>query len=150
LFFRKIERFKRHTVGAGAADGNSSKTKQPALIAKCDGMEYSAKGQWTLSERLASKSGPMKSYLAASLLLVGLAPPAFAAKHYAVEDTVNYCTVIDARPSPTRVGGLRVIGSKQGYDTRAAAKQALMYGHHCKKGIGNIIHWRYQPFPNRW
>ena len=42
----------------------------------------------------------MKPYAVAGLLLIGLATPALAAaQHYAVEDTVGNCSVIDARPS---------------------------------------------------
>ena len=52
----------------------------------------------------------MKSYAVAGLLLIGLATPALAAaQHYAVEDTVGNCSVIDARPSADlRFSGKRV------------------------------------------
>ena len=79
----------------------------------------------------------MKRYLISVSLLVALVTPALAAE-YAVEDTVNYCTVIDAQPSPTHVSGLRVVGSTQGYDTRVIARQALVASHRCKGGIGDI------------
>ena len=42
----------------------------------------------------------MKSYVIAGLMIVGLVSPALAAaQHYAVEDTVGNCSVIDARRS---------------------------------------------------
>jgi hypothetical protein len=72
----------------------------------------------------------MKRYLLATLLLVGLTAPALAAEHYAVEDTVNYCTVIDAAPS--RASDLRMIGNPKGYQTKAEAEQALNSNANCK------------------
>ena len=80
----------------------------------------------------------MKSYVVAGLLVAGLATPAFAAAtrdandtaqnysyaakhHYAVEDTVGACSVIDARPS----ANLKILGDKGGYDSVAAAQKAL-------------------------
>jgi hypothetical protein len=71
----------------------------------------------------------MKSYLIAGLMLVGLATPALAAaQHYAVEDTVGNCSVIDARPS----ANLKILGNKGGYDSVAAAQKALGSGSGCK------------------
>ena len=65
---------------------------------------------------------PMKPYAVAGLLLIGLATPALAAaQHYAVEDTVGNCSVIDARPS----ADLKILGNNGGYDSVAAAKKAL-------------------------
>ena len=49
----------------------------------------------------------MKRYVAATLLIVGLAAPAFAAEHYAVMDTVGNCSVIDTLPS--HVSGLKIL-----------------------------------------
>ena len=64
----------------------------------------------------------MKPYAVAGLLLIGLATPALAAaQHYAVEDTVGNCSVIDARPS----ADLKILGNKGGYDSVAAAQKAL-------------------------
>ena len=64
----------------------------------------------------------MKPYAVAGLLLIGLATPALAAaQHYAVEDTVGNCSVIDARPS----ADLEISGKKGGYDSVAAAQKAL-------------------------
>ncbi len=71
----------------------------------------------------------MKHTLIAAFILVGLATPALAAEHYAVKDTENYCSVIDATPS--RASGLRMIGSPQGYDSRTAAENALKNNPHC-------------------
>lgn len=87
----------------------------------------------------------MKKYVTATLLLVSLTVPAFAANaamrdagdtaanytyaakhHYAVEDTVGNCAVIDAEPGP----GLKILGDKNGYDTIKAADKA--FGSKCK------------------
>jgi hypothetical protein len=60
---------------------------------------------------------------------MGLVTPAFAAEqHYAVQDTVGNCSVIDARPSYN----LKVLGNKNGYDTEAAAQKALSDASGCK------------------
>ena len=72
----------------------------------------------------------MKRYLIASLMLVGVVTPALAAEHYAVKDTENYCSVIDATPS--RASGLRMIGSPQGYSSKTAAENALKNSPHCQ------------------
>ena len=74
----------------------------------------------------------MKAYIAAGLLLVGLATPAFAAQHYAVKDTVGNCSVIDARPSATKNSGLTLLGNKGGYDSEASAQKALSSGSGCR------------------
>jgi hypothetical protein len=71
----------------------------------------------------------MKKYIIATVLLVGAATPALAAEHYVVQDSSGYCAVIDATPS--RVPGLKTIGNPKGYDTRAAAEQALKGQSHC-------------------
>ena len=92
----------------------------------------------------------MKSYVVAGLLVVGLATPAFAASsatrdaddtaqnysyaakhHYAVEDTVGACSVIDARPS----ADLKILGDESGYDSIAAAQKALNSDSSQCKGI---------------
>jgi len=69
----------------------------------------------------------MKHYLAASLLLAALATPAFAAtaEHYAVIDTVGNCAVIDTKPSPYHISGLKILGQKSGYSNMEAAQKAL-------------------------
>jgi hypothetical protein len=54
----------------------------------------------------------MKTYLTASLLLIALAAPAFAAEHFAVVDTVGNCSVIDTRPSAYKISGLEILGDK--------------------------------------
>ena len=72
---------------------------------------------------------PMKSYVIAGLMIVGLVSPALAAaQHYAVEDTVGNCSVIDTRPS----ANLKILGNKGGYDSVAAAQKALGSGSGCK------------------
>jgi hypothetical protein len=67
----------------------------------------------------------MKTYLPASLLLIALATPAFAAEHFAVLDTVGNCSVIDTKPSAYRVSGLKILGDRSGYSTPSAAEGAL-------------------------
>jgi uncharacterized protein YcfJ len=65
----------------------------------------------------------MKTQLIAGLMLAAVATPAFAAtgQHYVVEDTENYCSVVDAHPSKV----LKVLGDKQGYASRDQAEQAI-------------------------
>lgn len=71
----------------------------------------------------------MKRYLVPGLVVLALTTPALAAdvaKHYAVQDTVGNCAVIDAAPAP----GLKILGNKSGYDTIQAAQKA--FGSNCK------------------
>jgi hypothetical protein len=71
----------------------------------------------------------MKRYLMPSFIVLALITPALAAngaKHYAVEDTVGNCAVIDAAPAP----GLKILGNKSGYDSIQAAQKA--FGSSCK------------------
>jgi hypothetical protein len=87
----------------------------------------------------------MKRYVTAGLLLVSLATPALAEslaardaqdtapnysydakRHYAVEDTVGNCAVLDATPS----ADLKILGDRSGYDSVKAAQQA--FGSKCK------------------
>lgn len=65
----------------------------------------------------------MKRYLIATLIAGAMATPALAAagQHYVVEDTENYCSVIDAAPSKN----LKVLGEKQGYGSQDQAEQAI-------------------------
>ena len=79
----------------------------------------------------------MKTYLTASLLLIALATPAFAAEHFAVVDTVGNCSVIDTKPSAYKISGkisgLKILGDKNGYATLSAAEKALKSeGSRCK------------------
>jgi hypothetical protein len=67
----------------------------------------------------------MKPYVLASLILVAAATPAFAAEHFAVVDTVGNCSVIDTKPSPYGVSGLKILGDQSGYSSPAAAQKAL-------------------------
>ena len=78
----------------------------------------------------------MKSYIVAGLLLVALATPALAAEHYAVVDTVGNCSVIDTKPSPYDISGLKILGDKIGYSSPAAAEKVFKSGHsECKAMI---------------
>jgi len=78
----------------------------------------------------------MKSYVVAGLLLVALATPALAAEHYAVVDTVGNCSVIDTKPSPYDISGLKILGDKIGYSSPAAAEKVFKSGHsECKAMI---------------
>jgi hypothetical protein len=86
----------------------------------------------------------MKQYAIATLLLVGLTAPAFAAStasqdardtspnfsfvakdHWAVDDTVGNCAVIDSKPSPYDISGLKVLGDKSGYSSLSAAEKEV-------------------------
>jgi hypothetical protein len=86
----------------------------------------------------------MKQYALATLLTVCLAAPAFAANtpnqdsrdvspnfsysakdHWAVIDTVGNCAVVDSRPSPRDISGLKTLGQKGGYSSLSAANQEL-------------------------
>jgi hypothetical protein len=86
----------------------------------------------------------MKQYAIATLLLVGLTAPALAAStasqdardtspnfsfvakdHWAVDDTVGNCAVIDAKPSPYDTSGLKVLGDKSGYPSLSAAQKEI-------------------------
>ena len=60
----------------------------------------------------------MKPYITASLLLVALATPALAAEHFAVVDTVGNCSVIDTKPSPYNISGLKVRGDQRAWKAR--------------------------------
>jgi hypothetical protein len=64
----------------------------------------------------------MKRAVLASLLVVGLSLPAFAAtKWFVVTDTVKNCSVVEGGTS----AGLTRIGNKDGYDSEDAANEAL-------------------------
>jgi hypothetical protein len=70
----------------------------------------------------------MTKYLAASVLVLGLAGPALAAaqagnQHFDIRDTVGNCAVVNTLPS--KVSGLRIIGKEQGYGSVADAQKAL-------------------------
>jgi hypothetical protein len=67
----------------------------------------------------------MKRFITTCALLVAFAYPAFAAEHYAVVDTVGNCSVIDTKPSPLGVSGLKILGDKSGYPSPAAAEKTL-------------------------
>jgi len=64
----------------------------------------------------------MKKAVIASLLVVGLSLPAFAAtKWFVVVDTVKNCSVVEGGTS----AGLTRLGNKDGYDSADAAGEAL-------------------------
>jgi hypothetical protein len=94
----------------------------------------------------------MNRFVTTAFLLVGLIVPAFAANaanpdandvasgymypakhHWAVDDTVGNCGVIDAKPSPYDISGLNILGDKSGYKTIKAAKKA--YNSTCKGSV---------------
>jgi hypothetical protein len=96
----------------------------------------------------------MKQYAIASLLLLGLVASAFAAndqsqdaknvssdfkynakQHWAVIDTQGFCAVVDTRPSPTSISGLKIMGDRNGYPSLSSAQQQLKSDKACK---GNI------------
>jgi len=97
----------------------------------------------------------MKQYAVASLLLLSLTVPAFArastaaqdakdtssnfsfvAKdHWAVDDTVGNCAVVDSKPSPYDISGLKVIGEKSGYPSLPAAEKEIKADKSACKGI---------------
>jgi hypothetical protein len=87
----------------------------------------------------------MRQYAIAGLLLASLAAPALAAtmpdagdtspnysyaakNHWAVEDTVGNCAVIDARPS----SDLKILGNKDGYPSLSAAEKETKSAGACK------------------
>ncbi len=87
----------------------------------------------------------MKQYAVACLLLASLATPALAATmpdagdtspnysftaktHWAVEDTVSNCAVIDAKPSYD----LKILGDKAGYPSLSAAEKETKSASACK------------------
>lgn len=64
----------------------------------------------------------MKKTVFASLLVIGLAAPAFAAtKFFVVVDTVKNCSVVEGGTS----AGLTPIANKDGYDSEEAAMEEL-------------------------
>ena len=96
----------------------------------------------------------MKQYAIASLLLMGLTAPAFAASmaaqdsrdtasnfsyvakdHWAVDDTVGNCAVVDTQPSPKGISGLTILGNKNGYSSLSAAEKEIKSDNSACKGI---------------
>ena len=96
----------------------------------------------------------MKQYAIASFLLVSLTVPALATNlamrdasdtapkysydakdHWAVDDTVGNCAVIDAKPSPYDTSGLKLIGDKSGYNSLGAAEKEIKSDTSVCKGI---------------
>jgi hypothetical protein len=96
----------------------------------------------------------MKRYAIASLMLVGLTAPAFAASpsnqdaqdispsfhylakdHWAVDDTVGNCAVVDTKPSPYGISGLKILGDKSGYSNSSSAEKEIKSDNSACKGI---------------
>jgi hypothetical protein len=96
----------------------------------------------------------MKTYVIASLLLLGFTAPAFAATmaaqdardtspgfsykakdHWAVDDTVGNCAVIDTKPSAYDISGLKIIGNKSGYPNLSAAQKEMKSDTSVCKGL---------------
>jgi len=98
----------------------------------------------------------MKRYAIASLLLLSLTVPAFAARpstatqeerdvapgfsfiakdYWAVDDTVGNCSVVDARPSPYDISGLKVLGDRSGYSSLSGAQKEIKSDSSACKGI---------------
>jgi hypothetical protein len=96
----------------------------------------------------------MKQIAIASLLLVGLTAPTFAAKlvnpdtrdvspnfsynakdHWAVIDTVGNCAVVDSRPSSFDISGLKILGDKSGYSSLSAAEKEIKSDRSACKGL---------------
>jgi hypothetical protein len=77
----------------------------------------------------------MKWYAIAGFLLIALTTPALAAEHYAVVDTAGNCSVIDTKPSPFNISGLKILGDKSGYSSPAAAEKVLKSGNSVCKAM---------------
>jgi hypothetical protein len=67
----------------------------------------------------------MQKYLIATTFVLAAVTPAFAAERFAVVDTVGNCSVIDTKPSPRDISGLKILGDQSGYSSSTAAEQAL-------------------------
>jgi hypothetical protein len=96
----------------------------------------------------------MKQYAIATLFLVGLTAPVLAAPsmaaqdakdtsqnfsyvskdHWAVVDTVGNCAVVDTRPSPYHISGLKILGNKSGYSSLPAAQKQIKSDNSICKG----------------
>jgi hypothetical protein len=67
----------------------------------------------------------MKRYVVASVLLAGLAMPAFAAaKYFVTVDTVGNCSVVEGGPTGLSAGKT-ALGDSGGYGSMADAKKYL-------------------------
>ncbi len=96
----------------------------------------------------------MKQYAIASLLLIGLTAPAFATNaadqdakdtapnfscvakdHWAVDDTVGNCAVVDTKPSRYDISGLKILGDTSGYSSLSAAEKEIKSDQSACKGI---------------
>jgi hypothetical protein len=101
---------------------------------------------------------PMKQFVfaIATLFLMGLTAPAFAATmaqqdahdtnpnfnfqpkdYWAVIDTQKNCALIDSKPSPYDVSGMKILGKVSGFSSLSAAKQQVKSDHsECKGTVG--------------
>ena len=77
----------------------------------------------------------MKWYAIVALPFIALTTPALAAEHYAVIDTVGNCSVIDAKPSPYDISGLKILGERAGYPSPDAAAKVLKLDSTQCKGV---------------
>ncbi len=68
----------------------------------------------------------MKKWIVTSLLVLGMAGPAFAAEKYFVTvDTVGNCSVVQSAPGTGMSAGKTAIGNADGYDSMDAARKFL-------------------------
>ena len=57
-----------------------------------------------------------------------------ARDHWAVDDTVGNCAVVDAKPSPYDISGLKTLGDKSGYSSLSAAEKEIKSDQSACKG----------------
>ena len=78
----------------------------------------------------------MQKYLIATAFVLAAATPALAAEHFAVIDTVGNCAVVDTKPSPYDVSGLKIFRDKSGYSSEGQASKVIKSdGSACKGTI---------------
>jgi hypothetical protein len=53
----------------------------------------------------------------------------------AVDDTVGNCAVVDSKPSPYDISGLKIVGDKSGYSSLPAAEKEIKADKRACKGI---------------
>jgi hypothetical protein len=92
-----------------------------------------------LGEGRISREGVrlMQKYLIATAFVLATATPALAAaaQHFAVIDTVGNCAVVDTKPSPYGVSGLKILGDKSGYSSEGQASKLLKSDSSSCKGM---------------
>jgi hypothetical protein len=77
----------------------------------------------------------MQRYLIATAFVLAAATPALAAEHFAVIDTVGNCAVVDTKPSPYGVSGLKILGDKSGYSSEGQASKMIKSDSSACKGM---------------